>query len=232
MKKALNLFVTIILIILSFSISLSGCNTNSNKQTAINEWKALYDMNSFGILNEDNPLCEINLSTGDSIRLELYISVAPESVNNFIKLANSGFYEGIVFHRIIAGFMIQAGGFEIKDNCIVQKESPYGTIKGEFIDNGVANSVRHSEGVISMARANNYDSGSSQFFICSNDCSDSLDGLYAAFGRVIDKESMKIVVKLSQVKTSNNLLYYGNTPYYASDVPVEIISITSIDIYQ
>lgn len=218
----------ILVVLLSFF--LTACETDSI-DTPLSNWKSKYDMSTFGILDEDNPFCEIKLSTGDSIRLELYKNAAPKSVENFCKLANNGFYDGIVFHRIIAGFMIQTGGFELKQNAIIHKESPYGTIKGEFKENGVENTIKHKEGVISMARASDNNSGSSQFFICSNDCRDSLDGKYAAFGRVIDQESMDVVVELSKIKTTNSYLYYGNTPVYSYDVPTTIIQITSIKIY-
>ncbi len=232
MKKITSyLSIVIIILVILLSVSLSAC-TGDSKDSVIANWQKKYNTGSFGILNNDNPLCEIFLSTGDSIRLELYETVAPKSVENFCKLAEDGFYEGIVFHRIIEGFMIQCGGFEFRQNAIIQKESPYGTIKGEFKANGVENSIRHQEGVISMARANDYNSGSSQFFICSNDCSDSLDGLYAAFGRVIDKESMDVVTKLSKVATTNSYLYYGSTPVYSNNVPTTAITIKEIKVYR
>ena len=126
----------------------------------------------------NNPVATITMSNGKQIVLELYPDVAPNTVNNFIALANSGYYDGLIFHRVIRGFMIQGG-------C------PQGTgmggpgysIKGEFSQNGVQNTLKHSRGVISMARAMNPNSAGSQFFIMHADAP-HLDGAYAAFGKV------------------------------------------------
>ncbi|MBQ9393481.1 MAG: peptidylprolyl isomerase [Oscillospiraceae bacterium] len=127
-----------------------------------------------------NPIVTIEMENGGKIVAELYPEVAPQSVRNFIALANSGFYNGLIFHRCIYGFMIQGG-------C------PLGTgtggpgycIKGEFAANGVPNDLRHTRGVLSMARAQDMDSAGSQFFIMHKDAP-HLDGQYAAFGMVID----------------------------------------------
>ncbi len=113
-----------------------------------------------------------------TIELELYGNAAPKTVANFEKLANSGFYDGLTFHRIISGFMIQGGGF--LENGYYKEAD---TIKGEFEANGVNNPILHERGVISMARSDPFDSASSQFFII-HQTSPHLDGLYAAFGRV------------------------------------------------
>ncbi len=127
-----------------------------------------------------NPIVTIEMENGKKITAELYPDIAPQSVRNFISLANSGFYNGLIFHRCIYGFMIQGG-------C------PAGTgvggpgycIKGEFAANGVPNDLRHTRGVLSMARAQDMDSAGSQFFIMHKDAP-HLDGQYAAFGMVID----------------------------------------------
>ena len=115
-----------------------------------------------------------------TISLELDADTAPISVTNFINLAKSGFYDGLTFHRIIEGFMMQGGGFDEKGS---QKEAS--PIKGEFAKNGVKNNIDHDRGVISMARANDFNSGSAQFFIMHQKAT-HLDGQYAAFGHVTD----------------------------------------------
>ena len=118
---------------------------------------------------------EIEMEAGGIIKLELYPDIAPITVQNFVKLANDGFYDGLTFHRIFDGFMIQGGQNPNKTTD---------TIKGEFSQNGVKNDLKHERGVISMARTNVFDSASTQFFIMHAD-NNNLDGAYAAFGRVI-----------------------------------------------
>lgn len=137
------------------------------------------------------------------IRLELYPEIAPLTVANFVKLAKDKFYNGLCFHRVIPGFMIQGGGF-VFDNGLEQKNAK--SIKGEFRDNGVDNDISHQAGVISMARTVVKDSASSQFFICVNDCS-YLDGQYAAFGQVRDKESLDKAIAISKTPTGKWMLY-------------------------
>ena len=143
-----------------------------------------------------NPIATIEMENGKTIKIELYPDVAPISVNNFISLANSGFYNGLIFHRVISGFMIQGG-------C------PKGTgtggpgycIKGEFTDNGFKNDLQHTRGVISMARTAIPDSAGSQFFIVHED-SPHLDGQYAAFGKVI--EGMDPVDEIAAIRVDYN----------------------------
>lgn len=141
------------------------------------------------------PIATITMKDGGVIKLELYPKIAPESVKNFISLANSKFYDGLIFHRVISGFMIQGGC--PKGNGT---GGPGYNIKGEFSANGVDNSLSHERGVISMARAMAYDSAGSQFFICHAD-SQFLDGQYAAFGKVI--EGMDVVDAIASVKTNS-----------------------------
>ena len=129
---------------------------------------------------EKNPIVTIVMNDGDVMKLELYPEVAENTVNNFISLVNKGFYDGLTFHRIIAGFMMQGG--DPNGNGTGGSEN---TIKGEFSANGVENSLSHTRGAISMARSQAYDSASSQFFICHAD-STFLDGQYACFGYVTD----------------------------------------------
>ena len=140
-----------------------------------------------------NPIVTITMENGDTIKAELYPDVAPITVENFVKLVKEGFYDGFTFHRIISGFMIQGG-------CPNGNGTggPGHTIKGEFSMNGVKNDLKHTPGVLSMARSMAPDSAGSQFFIMHK-TSPHLDGQYAAFGQVI--EGMDVVNKLAEVAT-------------------------------
>ena len=140
-----------------------------------------------------NPVVTITMKSGAVIKLELYPEVAPESVNNFISLINKKFYDGLIFHRVIRGFMIQGG-------CPngTGMGGPGYSIKGEFAANGVENNLKHTEGVLSMARAMHPDSAGSQFFIMHKN-SPHLDGSYAAFGKVI--EGMNVVNEIAETPT-------------------------------
>lgn len=142
------------------------------------------------------PIATIELESGGKITCELYPDNAPESVRNFIALANAGFYDGLTFHRVIPGFMIQ-GGCPKGDGT----GGPGYCIKGEFQANGVKNQLSHDRGVLSMARANPYDSAGSQFFIM-HARGDFLDGQYAAFGLAI--KGLDEVDKIAAVKTGAN----------------------------
>ena len=140
-----------------------------------------------------NPIVTITMEDGGVIRLELYPETAPVSVNNFISLVNRKFYDGLIFHRVIKGFMIQGGcpeGMGMGD--------PGYSIKGEFAQNGFANDMVHDRGVLSMARAMNPDSAGSQFFIMHKNAP-HLDGQYAAFGKVI--EGMDVVNRIAETAT-------------------------------
>ncbi|MBQ9734460.1 MAG: peptidylprolyl isomerase [Clostridia bacterium] len=150
----------------------------------------------------------IEFENGKKINLELYPEHAPKTVENFIDLVKSGFYDGLCFHRVIPGFMIQGGGFTW-NNGLNEKKAPR-TIKGEFAMNGVKNDLHHAPGVISMARTMVPDSASSQFFICVDDQA-YLDAQYAAFGSVCDEESLQVAIDISTVKTTN-WSYYGDVP--------------------
>lgn len=140
-----------------------------------------------------NPVVTITMENGDVMKAELYPEVAPNTVNNFISLVKKGYYDGLIFHRVIRGFMIQGG-------C------PQGTgmggpgysIKGEFSQNGVKNDLKHTEGVLSMARSMMPNSAGSQFFIMHKDAP-HLDGAYAAFGKIT--EGMNIVDKIANERT-------------------------------
>lgn len=164
----------------------------------------------------ENPIITIEMENGDLIKAELYPEVAPNTVNNFISLVKKGFYDGLIFHRVISGFMIQGG-------C------PSGTgmggpgyqIKGEFSQNGFTNELRHTEGVLSMARAMHPDSAGSQFFIMHKE-SPHLDGQYAAFGMVI--EGMDVVNKIAGVPTD-----YSDRPMEAQVMKKVTVDTKGID---
>ena len=140
-----------------------------------------------------NPVVTFTMENGDVMKAELYPDVAPNTVNNFVSLVKKGFYDGLIFHRIIAGFMIQGG-----DPDGTGMGGPGYSIKGEFNYNGFDNSLKHSRGVLSMARAQHPDSAGSQFFIMHANAQ-HLDGQYAAFGKLIEGED--VLDKIASVDT-------------------------------
>ncbi len=140
-----------------------------------------------------NPIVTFTMENGDVFKAELYPDIAPQSVNNFISLIKKDFYNGLIFHRVIRGFMIQGG-----DPQGTGMGGPGYCIKGEFASNGFANNLKHTEGVLSMARSMFPDSAGSQFFIMHKN-SPHLDGDYAAFGKII--EGMEIINKIAEVPT-------------------------------
>ena len=154
--------------------------------------------------NGENVKIEMKIKDFGTVKLELYPDIAPITVTNFVKLAKSGFYDGLTFHRIFPGFMIQ-GGDPNGDGSGGSEP-----IKGEFAANGVKNDLSHTRGVISMARqgGNKYNSGSCQFFIMHADYT-SLDGQYAAFGKVV--EGMDVIDAVAEVKCSYNPVDRSNT---------------------
>ena len=133
---------------------------------------------------DQNPIVTFTMENGDTMKAELYPEVAPNTVNNFISLVKKSFYDGLIFHRIISGFMIQGG-----DPDGTGMGGPGYSIKGEFSYNGVDNNLKHSRGVLSMARAQHPDSAGSQFFIMHANAP-HLDGQYAAFGKLIEGEDV------------------------------------------
>lgn len=143
-------------------------------------------------MTENNPIVTIKMKDGGVIKAELYPEIAPNTVKNFISLINKGFYNGLIFHRVIPGFMIQGGCPEGKGTG-----GPGYSIKGEFNTNKFSNSLNHSAGVLSMARAASPNSAGSQFFIMTSDAP-HLDGQYAAFGKVT--EGMDVAQKIVSVK--------------------------------
>ncbi len=166
-------------------------------------------------MNAQNPIATITMEDGGVIKLELYPEIAPNTVKNFIHLANSGFYDGVIFHRVIEGFMIQGGDPDGRGTG-----GPGYRIKGEFSNNNHKNDLSHERGVISMARQGNpyfpasaYNTAGSQFFIMHAD-SDFLDGDYAAFGKVI--EGMDVVDRIATTETDG------------SDRPLEMQTMQSV----
>ncbi len=157
-----------------------------------------------------NPIVTFEMENGDIIKAELYPEIAPNTVNNFISLINNGFYDGLIFHRVIKGFMIQGG-----DPEGTGMGGPGYGIKGEFASNGFKNDLAHEAGVLSMARSMMPNSAGSQFFIMHKD-SPYLDGDYAAFGKVTD--GMDVVDKIAESKTDR------------SDRPVDEVKIKKVTV--
>ena len=151
------------------------------------------------MIKMQNPIVTIEMNDSKIIKLELYPELAPNTVNNFLSLVNKGFYDGLGFHRVIYGFMIQGG---CPDGTGMG--GPGYSIKGEFAANGFENNLKHTAGVISMARAMNPDSAGSQFFIMHKDAP-HLDGQYAAFGKVT--EGMEVVNEIAECDTD-----FGDKP--------------------
>ena len=156
-----------------------------------------------------NPIVTITMESGDVMKLELYPDIAPISVNNFISLIQKHFYDGLIFHRVIKGFMLQGG-----DPEGTGMGGPGYSIKGEFSSNGVENDLKHTAGVLSMARSMNPNSAGSQFFIMHEDAPHR-DGQYAAFGKVV--EGMDVVDAIAAVPTG-----YADRPIQ----PVRIKKVT------
>lgn len=208
MKRKKSLVLVLLSILLMTSFVLVGCG--EKKETEIdsqvendNEDEVKNDIieveeesgeeDNTDYSKEDNPVVTIEMQSGELIKAELYPEVAPNTVNNFISLINKGYYDGLNFHRVIPGFMIQGG-----DPSGDGSGGPGYGIKGEFKSNGVENTIKHNKGVLSMARTNDPDSAGSQFFIMVAKSS-HLDGDYAGFGKVI--EGIEVVDKIVDSET-------------------------------
>ena len=186
MKKISTLLLCIVLAsALALAATAVGCKSSGTDKP--NENQGDNDMNN------DKIIATIEMENGGVMKLELYPEIAPQSVYNFVSLARSGFYDGLTFHRIIPGFMIQGGGFTADGQ---HKETD--SIKGEFDGNGVTNPLKHTRGVLSMARTMFPNSASSQFFIMHEDAP-HLDGQYAAFGKVT--EGIEVVDEIAETPT-------------------------------
>lgn len=222
MKKLTALFLSVVMC----SALLAGCGSSKSDDTAASDTTETTTEETTeettDASEEDTELLTglhhvtIDVKDYGTISLELDADTAPISVTNFINLAKDGFYDGLTFHRIISGFMIQGG--DPKGNGTGGSDQ---TIKGEFSENGVENDISHVRGTISMARANDPDSASSQFFIVHED-STFLDGQYAAFGHVTD--GMDVVDAICE----NTPVQDNNGTVKAADQPV-ITSVTVID---
>lgn len=194
LNKRKKLFIGAITVAL---LSLVGCSSN-NKE------------NNTNVSQENLPTATISIKDFGDVEVELYPNIAPNTVNNFISLANDGFYDGTTFHRVIKDFMIQGGDPDGNGTG-----GPGYSIKGEFTNNGFQNDLAHTEGVISMARSSLPDSAGSQFFIMTS-TSPHLDGEYAAFGKVTD--GMDVVREIENIETDS------------SDMPVNTVTIESVKV--
>ena len=163
-----------------------------------------------------NPVVTITMANGDVMKAELYPEIAPNTVNNFISLVKSGFYDGLIFHRVIRGFMIQGG---CPDGTGMG--GPGYSIKGEFSQNHFENNLAHTPGVLSMARAMHPDSAGSQFFIM-HETSPHLYGAYAAFGNVI--EGMDVVNKIAETRTD-----YSDRPLEKQEISSMTVETFGVD---
>lgn len=182
----------VLLVIAAFVFMTAGCEKKDLTKGTIEEY-------SYEETDEVTSYVKIVTGKDEVILLELYPEVTPLTVQNFQKLVQEKFYDGLTFHRVIEGFMIQTG--DPLGNGTGGSDT---TIKGEFSKNGVQNDLKHGKGVVSMARSADMDSASSQFFICSdtNESVSSLDGSYAAFGKTI--AGLDVVERISKVQTDSN----------------------------
>lgn len=190
--------ISIALLCLLFAAVMFGCGNNTDNEITTNSLDGLINND-----NQTNPIVTIEMENGGIIKLELYPKLAPNTVNNFISLIKNGYYDGVIFHRVIEGFMIQGG-----DPLGSGTGGPGYKIKGEFSNNGFDNPLKHSRGVLSMARQGNqmnpaaaYNTAGSQFFIMVAD-NTYLDDDYAAFGKVI--EGMDVVDNIVSQRTVND----------------------------
>ena len=214
MKKSLHRNGWLLIFVLAFM--LFGCAAqpeeeavDEEEQTEMNG-EAENEASQKEPSNENNPVVTMTMENGGAVLIELYPEVAPNTVNNFISLVEEGFYDGLIFHRVIPGFMIQGG-----DPEGTGMGGPGYSIKGEFDSNDFENDLEHDRGVISMARSQDPDSAGSQFFIMT-DPSPHLDGDYAAFGKVMD--GMDVVDEIVAAERDN------------ADKPVEDQTIESMTI--
>lgn len=194
MKKIKKIVISVLALVMT--LAMVGCGS-SNVETGDNNSG---DSSTTQVERPENlPIATIKVKDFGTIEAELYPDKAPNTVNNFIELANSGFYDGLTFHRVVKGFMNQ-GGDPKGDGT----GGPGYSIKGEFSGNGYeANDLKHTSGVLSMARAQNPDSAGSQFFIMAGD-SPSLDGQYAAFGKVINGLDVVEAINNSEVEKNKS----------------------------
>ncbi|MBR4721008.1 MAG: peptidylprolyl isomerase [Clostridia bacterium] len=198
-------------------MTLTGCGGNTAKKDGLDKSDAVH--------------IKITLTDNREIEADLYPHIAPKSVENFTKLIEQNFFDGLIFHRVIEGFMIQGGGFDesFYEGNFASKETD--SIQGEFTANGFKNDLKHTRGVLSMARTQAPNSASSQFFIMHQDYP-SLDGQYAAFGEVT--KGIEVVDEIATGKTTaidGEVLYLGKKyPQQMTDVPETPVVIKTIEI--
>ena len=197
-KKYFITLVSVLMVLVMGGCASKTSSTSSTTSADTKETPAVVAPST--VKNTVKPVVTIVMEDGAKIKIELYPEVAPNTVNNFVSLVQKKFYDGLIFHRVIPGFMIQGG-----DKTGTGSGDLGYSIKGEFSENGVDNTLKHTKGVISMARTNDPDTAGSQFFIVAADSSNnsaSLDGKYAAFGKVI--EGMEEVDKIVSVDRDAN----------------------------
>ena len=194
-KRFLFIFSTMIFILFIAACS-SQSDSDDEKEKQKTADQATEEDNGQAAYEQDSPIVTITMEDGDQIQIELYPYIAPNTVDNFISLVEDEFYDGLIFHRVIPGFMIQGGDPDGNGTG-----SPGYAIKGEFSSNGFENDLNHHRGVISMARSADPDSAGSQFFIMVED-SPHLNGDYAAFGQVTD--GMDVVDDIVSQETDKN----------------------------
>lgn len=184
------------IVLVTLLLVLAGCGAKTpDKEVEEPENEVETPVETGGLIDPDasHPVVTLTMENGDVMTLELYPEVAPNTVHNFIDLIQSGFYDGLVFHRVIPEFMIQGGDPQGNGGG-----GPGYNIKGEFSSNGIPNQIKHERGVLSMARTNNLDGAGSQFFII-HETSPHLDGQYAAFGKVITNlEAIDTIVSVEK----------------------------------
>lgn len=168
-----------------------------------------------GKIMANNPIVTFTMENGETFKAELYPDVAPQSVNNFVSLIKKGFYDGLIFHRVIPGFMIQGG-----DPEGTGMGGPGYSIKGEFASNGFRNDLKHTKGVLSMARSMMPDSAGSQFFIM-HETSPHLDGEYAAFGKITEGQEVVDAIAVVETDYSDR----PRTPQVMKSVTVETFGV-------
>lgn len=200
-RKFINLITTLVVT----STLFIGCSSGATEKTNAEKNQPVVEVPA-----DKLPVATITVKDFGTIEAELYPNIAPNTVNNFIELANSGFYDGLIFHRIIKDFMIQGG-----DPNGTGTGGPGYSIKGEFTKNSVENDLKHEEGVLSMARSQAYDSAGSQFFIVTK-TSSHLDGQYASFGKVTS--GLDVLHNIENVETG------------VQDRPVDDVVIESIKV--
>ncbi len=189
MKRRIALALALVLLV----CALSGCRKKEDPFAAI-----------------PNPVATIQLTNGSSMRFELFVQDAPNTVANFVELANSGFYDGLRFFRIVPGVLVQSG--DPRNNGTGHAEK---AIQGEFAANGIENNVSHTRGTISMCRQSGYDTASSQFFIMQGTYPE-YNGQYAAFGRAMDMESLSALDAIASTGVDGNYSPVGAAPDIAS----------------